>query len=283
MRLVEGPPVLPARPRDQDKWSAGKVLVIGGSRGMSGAPRLAALGALAAGAGLVTVACPEEIRAELAGTEKRILTGGQRSTSAGSLAYVAWSDLVPLMATAQAIVVGPGAGRHPDTLDLLRRIVLDSQCNCVVDADALFACIDQPLRRAGPRRVYTPHLIEASRLLKEDPSVVAARRQDACERIQAESGGVVVLKGPSTFIASSGDVVESRRGSPILATGGSGDVLAGLIGGFLASGIDPAAAALFGVLILGIAAEEAASQDGTLDDVIARLPHLVERHRSERS
>lgn len=255
------PPSFPHRPADAHKGLAGHLLVIGGSVGLSGAPRLAACGGAAIGAGLVSVMVPAPIRAEVA-SDPGLMVRGARSTVAGTLAWPALGEVRDEIARRSAVVVGPGAGRHPGTDALMRRIVSTASQPVVCDADALNAWADDPSEVSDAPRVFTPHPGEAARLLGTTSSEVQADRAAAVDALHARLGGVVVLKGADTLVADGNDVYRNPTGNPGLATGGSGDVLAGVIGGLLAQGASLLEAACAGVWVHGLAADEARGTTG---------------------
>ena len=223
--------VVPLRPRDAHKWSAA-VLVVAGSPGMGGAAALAAAGALRAGAGMVRLGVPG---ADLA---------GQPSTEAVHVALPAgdWAAAaLEVSARCRAVVVGPGLGRDPATVGSVRRLVAEADVPVVVDADGLAALAGPgaPARRAG--LVVTPHDGELTRLTGAPPG---EDRVGTAGSLAARLGATVLLKGPTTVVArpdGGGWLVTS--GTPALATAGSGDVLSGVIGAFVARGAEPGEAA----------------------------------------
>ncbi len=248
-------PTLVRRDPEAHKGACGHLLVVGGSLGLSGAPRMAAMGAITAGSGLVSVVVPEPVREEVAAESPALMVQGLPSTALGTLA---WSGLRPALRGLQgatAAVVGPGAGRHPGTEALLRYLVAEVPVPMVCDADALNAWA----RQAGPApeapRVFTPHPGESARLLGCTVPEVQGDREEAARALQRRLGGVVVLKGAGTLVTDGDVVLRSPTGNPGLAVGGSGDVLAGLIGGLMAQGLAALEAACAGVWIHGRAAD----------------------------
>lgn len=257
--IQENPrPMLPARDPEAHKGRHGHVLVVGGSVGYSGAPRLAALGASAAGAGLVSIVTPEPVRAEIADFDPTFMVHGLPSTSSGTFG---WSALRPLDAATSerdVWVAGPGCGRHPATDALLRRLVESADRPGVCDADALNAWADVPAREestAGPR-VFTPHPGEAARLLDCSTAEIQADREGAVSELHAQLGGVVMLKGAGSLITDGDRFVRNGTGNAALAVGGSGDVLAGMIAGLMAQGLPAFDAACAAVWLHGRAADE---------------------------
>ncbi len=227
-------PLLPARPNDSHKGDYGRVLVVAGSRGMTGAAILAARAALKAGAGLVTVACPESERKIIACALPEAMTFGADSASgaftskaAPQVAAFARRNKIDLM------LLGPGLGSRPAARAFAVKLLKTLALPAVADADALNALAGAGLRSfkfaAGPL-ILTPHPGEAGRLLahkiKDRPAAVA--------ELAALSGGIAVLKGAGTLLCGGGTILKNPTGGPALAKGGSGDVLAGLCAGFFA-------------------------------------------------
>lgn len=238
------------------KGRAGRVLVIGGSRGLCGAPHLAALAALRAGAGLVTAACPGGLEALVKSGSPDIMTlplgKGETLTPAEAPA------LRRAMEQADAVVLGPGLGRDPATAELLGRLA-EIPVPAVWDADALYVLARDPDLRArlGPNAVLTPHPGEAARLLDSDAARVQADRVRAARTMARETGAVCLLKGPASLTAPAdpddGRLFVSPFIEPNLAVGGSGDVLSGLLGACLAGGMAPLPAACLAVYWHGLA------------------------------
>jgi NAD(P)H-hydrate epimerase len=252
---------VPRRSARDNKYTAGHVLVVGGSRGMTGAPALAARAALRADAGYVTIAAPAD---SLPVLETLVLEAVKRPVEQVF-------DIA-----ADAVAVGPGMGRSEGAKALVGRVLTDVQVPTVVDADALFEL--EPGEWPAPR-VLTPHEGELSRLLARESSEVAAHRlasvQDAAERF----GCVVVLKGEDSLIAAPGGrVLVSALGLPSLSTAGTGDVLTGVTAAFLAKGMEPQRAAAAACAAQQLAAHEAPQRFGLVaSDVVEALPRALAR------
>jgi NAD(P)H-hydrate epimerase len=250
------------RKRERDtKYSAGAVLVIGGSPGMTGAVSLAAEAAFRADAGYVAVATHE---ASLPVIELRLLEAVK-----APLARIA-----DLAKRSSAIAIGPGLGRGEDERGLVRSVLSEQELPAVVDADALFEL--EPADWSAPR-VLTPHAGELGRLLGEESSWVDAHRLEAVGRAADTYGCVVLLKGADTLIAAPGEgVLVCATGTPSLATAGTGDVLTGVIAAFLAKGMEPRIAAAAGAVAHGRAAALVPRQRGLVaSDVVASLPRAL--------
>lgn len=278
-------PPLPRRPVDCHKASVGRVLVVGGSVGMAGAPALAARGALRAGAGLVTVATPAPVQPTVAGFLAEVMTVALPCDDGGVLDASADEALRPHLERVHAVVVGPGLGRAPAVEDFVLALVRRVDRPLVLDADALYALrgrLAELAVRAAPT-VLTPHEGEAAALLGERAPDGPAPRAAWARRIAAAGHAVCVLKGPGTLVD---DGVRARRnptGGPVLATGGTGDVLAGVVAAFLAglpaTGGDPFGAAALAAAVHGRAGDRLAATRGDrgvlASEVADELPYAV--------
>ncbi len=256
------PPRIPARPTDANKVTVGRVLVVGGSVAMAGAPAMAGLGALRAGAGLVKIAVPGRIQATVAAFRPETTTLGLPQNRHGGLGSAAQPILKDVAPDWDCVVLGPGMGRTASTLQLVRTFTQDVKRPLVLDADALFAFGGklEMIHARSTTTVLTPHEGEAARLLGTTSDDVRADREDAAVRLAAATGAVVVLKGPRTLVTDGTRMFENTTGGPALATGGSGDVLAGVIAALLASGLDAFDAASAGAYVHGLAADHVADQ-----------------------
>ena len=250
--------LVPRRSEVDTKYTAGSVLVVGGSRGMTGAVCLAAEAAFRADAGYVAVAVPEETLPVV----ETLLVEAVKAPR---------ERVEELAERASAFAVGPGLGRGDEERELARRLLADLELPAVVDADALFEleAADWP----APR-VLTPHAGELGRLLGEESTWVDAHRLEAVRRAVDRYRSIVLLKGPGTLVAAPGEgVLVCDAGTPALATAGTGDVLTGVIASFLAKGMDARLAAAAGAVAHGRAAELAPHQVGLVaSDVIDSLP-----------
>jgi NAD(P)H-hydrate epimerase len=263
--------LVPARGAASTKFAAGSVLVCGGSTGLTGAPCLASEGAMRAGAGYVTACIPESLNLVF---ETRLLEAMSvpLPDRGGALSVAALEPLLARCERADALVLGPGLGREPESAELARAAARAAELPLVLDADGLNAHAGRPAELAARRAatVLTPHGGELARLLGVDGDEVRARRLH-CARAAAEaSGAVVVLKGDDTLVAApGGSVAISPGNAPALATAGTGDVLSGVIAAYLAKRMDPFAAACAAVLVHLRAGRLAASRIGP-EGVIAR-------------
>ena len=271
----------PARASDAHKRASGVLLVVAGSRGMTGAPALIAEAAGRVGAGLVIVGAPRSALGGVRGTMVEAVTLPLDETAEGVLAAAAASAVLEALARADALAIGPGL--TTDAAEAVRAIVRSSGVPIVIDADALNAFTGDAAALAERRSdaVLTPHVGEFGRLTGLKAADVEADRLGHVRALSATTEAVVLLKGTRTVIADpAGEVRINPTGSSVLATAGSGDVLTGVIGGLLARGLAPADAATSGAFVHGLAGTLAgrATAEGTLArDVIAQLPEAVIR------
>lgn len=274
-RLV-GPDILgsvPRRGEADNKYTSGHLLVVGGSRGLTGAPSLTALAAMRADAGYVTVAAPEST---LPVFERRLLEAVKRPLpdANGVVADGAADVVLELAQKASAVALGPGLGRGDAPRALVRRVLAEVQKPVVVDADALNGL--EPGDWPGPR-VLTPHEGELGRLLGRSSKEIAAHRLASVREAVERFGCVVLLKGADTLVAAPGrGLLVSSLGLPSLATAGTGDVLTGIVGAFLAKGMDPQLAAAAGAAAQQLAAVAAPQRAGLIaGDLIEALPRVL--------
>ncbi|MGH9367953.1 MAG: NAD(P)H-hydrate dehydratase, partial [Thermoanaerobaculia bacterium] len=252
--------LLPERPPDSHKGRFGRLAVVAGSRGKAGAAILAARGALRAGAGLVTVFCAESLQDAIVSALPEAMTHGLAEEE-GAIAEAAARPALSALRFFDAAVVGPGLSTAPGTVGFLRRL-LKARLPLVCDADALNAFAGEPGALAG--RVLTPHPGEAARLLGVPAREIQADRIGAARRLARASRAVVLLKGAASLLATDGGrrVTVNPTGTPLMSTAGSGDVLAGAIGAFLAGGLRGAEAALVSAWLHGAAGELCARRLG---------------------
>ena len=263
--------LLPRRGAESTKFTSGEVLLIGGSRGLTGAVCLAAEAAIRAGAGYATVAVPADLEAIFEVKLTEVMSRGY-AAARGRLDAEDAAAIVEAGRRAQAVVLGSGLGREDGALALARSVAQAVEAPLVIDADGLnaFAGRLEELGERSAATVLTPHAGELGRLLGVDSDSVGearlARARDAAER----SGAVVLLKGDDTLVVGPGGVAVNDLAAPALATAGTGDVLAGTVGALLARGLDPFAAAACGARAGARAGVIAARDVGNADSVIAR-------------
>jgi NAD(P)H-hydrate epimerase len=280
--LADALDLVPSRRPSDNKFSAGTVLVVGGSAGLTGAPCLATEAAMRAGAGYVFVAFPASIGPVV---ELRLLEAVKRALDddgTGHFDPAAADAIVDLAERAGAVAIGPGLGRTEGTRELVRILLERIERPVVLDADGLWALaghLDWVFARQSPT-VLTPHSGELGRLLGKESSRIDARRLDAARAGAAETGAVVLLKGADTIVAAPGrGTLVSDLGNPGLATAGSGDVLTGVVAAFLAKGLEPQLAAAAAAAAHGVAAGRAADEVGMAgmiaSDVIPALARAL--------
>jgi hydroxyethylthiazole kinase-like uncharacterized protein yjeF len=269
--------LLPRRPMESHKRTTGVVLVVAGSRGMTGAAALVAGAAYRAGAGLVTVAVPEGILPVVQALVPEATFLPLPETDEGTVAEAAWGAVAERLNTANVVAVGPGLSTQPETSAFVRRLVREAPIPVVADADALNAFAEHRADLADRRSdmVMTPHAGELGRLSGRASADVTEDRIATARKAAAEFGSVVLLKGSRTVVAEpEGRVVVNPTGGPFLATAGTGDVLTGAVAAFVAGGVRPADAAAAAAYVHGSAGRLAVGEIGpaiVASDVMARL------------
>ncbi len=255
---------VPHRPRDTHKGDYGRVLVAAGSTGKTGAAGLAALGALRSGAGLVTVATPRVCQPVVAAMAPEYMTLGLDDDGEGRVAAEAAGAV--LAERCDVLAVGPGLGRATGVTRFVRELVDRARVPMVLDADALNAFAGDPAGLRGrPDRplVITPHAGEMGRIIGRPAEYVTAHRLDVARDLAGEQGIFVVLKGARTLVATpAGDVWINVTGNPGMATGGTGDVLTGVLAAWMAQLPDVETACGLGVCLHGLAGDAAAAEHG---------------------
>ncbi len=269
---------IPRRGRESTKFAAGSVLVCGGSTGLTGAPSMASESAMRAGAGYVTALVPGSLNPIF---EVRLLEvmSVPLPDEGGSLTTEALDVVIERCQRADALVLGPGFGRQDAALELARQIARQTPVPLLLDADGLNAHAGslETLAEREAAAVLTPHAGELARLLETDSGAVAGKRLESVRGAASSAGSIVLLKGDDTLVASpDGRVAVSRGGVSALATAGTGDVLSGVIGAFLAKRMDAFEAACAGVFVHARSGQLAARDKGPegviASDVIKRLP-----------
>ena len=273
---------VPRKQADSTKYRAGSVLVVGGSRGLTGAPMLAALAAFRADAGYVAVAAPES---SLPVLEARLLEVVKRplpEDSAGRLLPRAADAILEAAEKADAVAIGPGLGRSDGTVELVRILLERLVCPVVLDADALWEL--EPFVRTAPT-VLTPHTGELAHLLGATSAEIDLHRLESVRRAASRFASVVLLKGADTLVAAPREgVLVASYGTPALATAGSGDVLTGVVACFLAKGMDPKLGAATAAVAHGVAAELVEPQRGVIaSDLLPELRRALAGHGLQRA
>jgi NAD(P)H-hydrate epimerase len=271
--------LLPPREPGTHKGDYGHALIVAGSPGKGGAAILAARAAVRAGAGLVTAAVPEPVLTVVDLGSIESMTLGLPCQGSGQIAAAAADRVLAAAAGKSVVALGPGLGQEPETAETIRRIVLETELPLVLDADGVnaFAGRAGELRDRSAETVLTPHPGELGRLLGIPTSEVQGDRIGAVRRAAAETGAVVVLKGYRTLVATpEGEINVNPTGNPGMASGGTGDVLTGLIAGLVAQGLEVLDAALLGVYLHGLAGDLAVLESGEVGmnagDLVDFLP-----------
>jgi ADP-dependent NAD(P)H-hydrate dehydratase / NAD(P)H-hydrate epimerase len=273
--------LVPARAADSHKGDFGRVLVIAGSVGRTGAAHLAAIGALRSGAGLVTIATPRSCVATLAMMMPEYMTEGLEETAAGTIDFNAVERVLDLKA--DIIAIGPGLGQDPSTSAFVQAIVERSGAPLILDADALNAFTGDPERltgRDGVDVIITPHPGEMARLLNLSIEQVQADRLEHAREFAAARRVHVVLKGHRTIIAGpEGRSFVNLTGNAGMATGGTGDLLTGMVAAWFAQILDPEGACKLAVYLHGTAGDLAEADEGEVallpSDIASRLGDAV--------
>ncbi|HSJ17269.1 MAG TPA: NAD(P)H-hydrate dehydratase [Solirubrobacterales bacterium] len=267
----------PPRGRESTKFSSGQVVVVGGSRGLTGAVCMASEAAIRAGAGYATVAVPRGLEDIFEVKLTEVMSRGCPGPE-GSLGPEAADEILELVERAAAVALGPGLGRTDGAFELARSLSGAIEAPLVIDADGLNAHagrLDALARRDAPT-ILTPHAGELARLLDSDSDHVAAHRLRCAQEASRQSGAIVVLKGDDTLVVDGDRVAIDRVDSPALATAGTGDVLTGVVSAMLARGVEPFAAACAGVLAHAragrVAADRVGAESVIATDVIASVP-----------
>jgi hydroxyethylthiazole kinase-like uncharacterized protein yjeF len=274
--------LLPDRPYDAHKGTFGTAIVLAGSLGFTGAAYLASTAAARTGAGLVRLLVADTIYPILAAKCTEVMATPVPEVAPGAVGHAAYDSILRQMAAAEVGVIGPGLGRDSSTWRLVLDLALRATCPLVIDADGLNALADSPRLkgRLGSKRVLTPHPGELARLTGKTIETIEADRTGSARKAAKEWGAVVVLKGAHTVVAHpDGRTSEDPHEVPALATGGTGDVLAGIIGGLIAQGSDPFAAAVTGVYIHAAAGRRIAQRLGDsgllASDLLLEIPVVM--------
>jgi len=275
-------PLFPRRPPDAHKGSFGHLLVVAGSVGKTGAAAMAGRAGLRSGAGLVTIACPASQQPVVAALGMEPMTETLPETHSQSLALKAKDRLLDLAARVEAVALGPGISLDQETLSLARELVAEVPRPMVVDADGLSALAGHLdlLRRAPAPRCLTPHPGEMARMLGITAAEVQADRIETVRAFCRRYGAFVALKGARTVIGDpAGRIYLNPTGNPGMASGGSGDVLTGMVGAFLSRGMGPAEALEAAVYLHGLAgdlARDAKGEEGLIaGDILEAIPAAI--------
>jgi NAD(P)H-hydrate epimerase len=278
-------PLFAPRRKDSNKGLYGHVLVVGGSATKPGAPAMAGISVLKAGAGLATVASARDAIASITSISPELMTEPLPQDGSGFIDESARNAIANIVQKKTLLAIGPGLGTEPGTVALVRHLYATLDIPAVVDADALNALAGSDLR-TDQIRILTPHPGEMSRLTAKSVKEVQAARLDCAQELATASGCCIVLKGDRTVIAfPDGDTWINPTGSPALATGGTGDILTGLIAGLVAQhSEDWKLAVVAAVWLHGrageLGAEEIGEQSFVATDILHYLPKAMKECRA---
>ncbi len=270
--------LIASRKNNTHKGDYGKLLIIAGSKGMSGAAYMASEAALKSGAGLITIGCCECINDVLEEKTTEVMTIPLDDTD-GHISVTAVPKIFACMKRVGAVLIGPGLGLSKDAAEVVTAVLRKSRVPVIIDADAInaVAANKSVMRECSCDVIFTPHAMEMARLTGMDISYIEENRIDVSREFAEENGAVLLLKGHHTIVTDS-DLTQyiNITGNPGLASGGSGDVLAGICAAFVARGIRCGSAAAAAAYIHGAAGDIAAKRCGqesmSASDVLAALP-----------
>jgi len=273
---------LPFREEDTHKGECGRVFIIAGSTGLTGAACMAAEASVKSGAGLVVLGIPKSLNPVVEVKLTEAMSIPLPETQAGGISLEAVPLIMGRLKWATACGIGPGASRDEETLEAVRRIIADLRLPAVIDADALFALADKPesLNKLPEKSILTPHIGEFARLLSKSPDEVKEKRVELALEKAVEWETVILLKGSPTLAASpDGQVYLNPTGNAGMAAGGVGDVLTGVLAGLLGAGLEPIDAAIAGMYLHGLAGDTAAAEKGifgmSATDLLDKIPETL--------
>lgn len=278
MKRIRKLPSFPDRPADGHKGTFGRVLIVAGSRGMSGAAVLSGLGALRGGAGLVTLAVPQGILPIVAASEPSYLTIPLKEDPKGRIRVSALKRILAAAEGMTVVAIGPGWGRSEGLTELAAHLYREIPLPIVIDADALNALAQRREHQAhaGPR-ILTPHPGEFARLTGLDAGEIAADREGTAAAYARDHEVTLILKGARSVVTDGDRLYVNTTGNSGMATGGAGDVLTGAIAALLAQGMEPFEAAQLGVWLHGRAGDLAAEELSQPGLIASDLPGYVAR------
>lgn len=256
--------LLGVRNKNTHKGDYGKLFIVGGSSGMTGAAYLASQGALKSGAGLITLGICGSLNSIMENKLTEVMTI-RLSDNNGQLSQNAADKIVDYVKKSDAVLFGPGLGRGPEIKEILSKILKNSHVPVIIDADGLNALAEDKsvLEKCGCGIILTPHTAEMSRLTGYGIDYIENSRFDVSAELSQELGATIILKGYHTIVTGSNDMQYiNNTGNPGMATGGSGDVLAGIVSAFVARGLAEDEAAAAAVYIHGLAGDIAAEKLG---------------------
>lgn len=275
---------IPVRREDSHKGDYGRVFVVAGSPGMTGAAFLCSQGALRAGSGLVTNGIPESLNPVMEVKLTEAMTLPLTETQNNTLGLAAKEEIVEFSKKCDVVALGPGLGSDPETRSLARKLIQEIEVPIVLDADGINALegdLDL-LKDRQSRMVITPHPGEMSKLIGKDIADIQSMREDIAKSVAEVTGAIVCLKGHRTVVANpDGDVYVNETGNSGMATGGMGDILPGMIASFIGQDVDDYSAGVIAVYLHGLAGDIAAEKKGQFNmiatDVLEYLSEAFKR------
>jgi NAD(P)H-hydrate epimerase len=275
---------IPVRREDSHKGDYGRIFIIAGSPGMTGAAFLASQGAIRSGSGLVTSGIPESLNPIMEIKLTECMTLPLVETQNNTLGMAARKDILAFAEKCDSVAIGPGLGSDSETRSLVRELVQEIESPVVLDADGINALEGdlEPIRKRQARLVISPHPGELARLIGKDIDEIQSMREDIAKSVAEVNGTVVCLKGHRTVVADpEGNVYVNETGNSGMATGGTGDVLTGMIASFIGQGLDDYSAAVVAVYLHGLAGDIAAEKKGQFNmiatDILEYLPEAFKR------
>lgn len=266
------------RQKDSHKGNYGHVFILAGSVGMTGAAYLASQAAILSGSGLVTLGIPSSLNAIMETKLTEVMTLPLQETSEQSLSLSCEKRVIDFVQRCDAVVIGPGISRNPDTQKLVRNLVSKIAKPIILDADGINAYSEAPadLKKRGDPLVMTPHPGEMSRISGITTQEIQKDREETAKRFAAEFNAIIVLKGFRTVVAGDKMVYINESGNPGMATGGAGDVLGGMIASLIGQGLTPFGAAKLASYVHGVAGDMAMREHGEISliasDILHKLP-----------
>ena len=273
---------LKKRPKNSHKGDFGHIFILAGSRGLTGAAALCSNAALRSGAGLVTLGIPGSLKSIMSRKLTEVMTLSLAETKDETLSLKAEQGILKKANSSDVTVIGPGLSQNTETRKLIRKLVVKIEKPMVLDADALNAISEkiEILEKIKTKYIVTPHPGEMARLINKSLNYIKNNRLIVAKKFSRDYNAVVVLKGAGTIVAEpGGKYYINTTGNPGMATAGSGDVLAGIIAGFLGQGLNEFDAARSGVYIHGLAGDIAAEDKGEVGliagDILEKIPYAI--------
>ena len=271
------------RKRRSHKGDYGHIFILAGSRGLTGAAALCANATLRSGAGLATLGIPFSLNLMMEKKLTEVMTYPLPETKDATLSLKAEKKILKKANGSDVVILGPGLSGNTQTAKLIRKLIPKIEKIMVLDADALNAIAGwmEVLKKVKSKIVITPHPGEMSRLINKSKAYVQKNRLNVAKKIATQYNAVVVLKGSGTVVVDSNSYYINKTGNPGMATAGSGDVLSGIIGSFLAQGLKPFDAARSAVHVHGLAGDLAAKEKGEAgliaSDILEEIPEAIKR------